>query len=287
MATFGAGRRWTIGRARAALRPGSVFAVTGAAHGIGARTAALVVARGHRAALCDVDTEAADSLAARLGPSAHAVPLDVRDPDAWAKALDAVFARFGGLDVLVQNAGLLHGGRLLEQSPEQLRHMADVNLFGVAHGLRAAVPRLRDQGHGHVVTVASLAAYVPLKGQAFYSATKHAVRALHHAFALEQAGGPVTFTLVCPANVDTALWQQQVVSDANAMSFVKPPLSPERVAEAIWRAAERRPRELLVPFGDGLGAKLMGAFPGLLAFATPRIVRSGLAKLERLRASRS
>lgn len=265
----------------------AVFFVTGAARGIGAAFARLAVGRGRRVVLADVDETGAKTLAAELGERACAVALDVRDAAAWEEALDAAWARFGRVDVLVNNAGLLHPGTLLDHSDAELRQMLDVNVLGVIHGLRAAVPRFTRQGSGHVVDLGSLASYVPLYGQALYSATKHAVKALHHAFALEQAGGPVTFTLVCPANVDTALWQQQVVSDANAMSFVKPPLSPERVAEAIWRAAERRPRELLVPFGDGLGAKLMGAFPGLLAFATPRIVRSGLAKLERLRASRS
>lgn len=262
----------------------AVFFVTGAARGIGAAFARLAVGRGRRVVVADVDEPAAKTLAAELGERACAVPLDVRDPAAWEDALDAAWARFGRVDVLVNNAGLLHPGALLEQTDADLRQMLDVNLLGVAYGLRAAVPRLARQGSGHVVDLGSLASYVPLYGQAFYSATKHAVKALHHAFAAEQAGGPVTFTLICPANVDTAMWQRQIAADSNAMSFVKPPLPPERVAAAIWRAAERRPRELLVPFGDGLGAKLMGAFPGLLAFATPRIVRAGRARLERLRA---
>jgi short-subunit dehydrogenase len=158
-----------------------------------------------------------------------------------------------------------------------------VNLMGVAHGLRAAVPRLARQGGGHVVDVGSLASYLPLKGQAFYSATKHAVKALHHGFALEQAGGPVTFTLVCPAAVDTAMLRQQVGADSNAIAFAGRALTPEAVAEGIWRAAARRPRELLLPAAGGFGARLLGAFPGLLALLTPRIERAGRAALQRLR----
>lgn len=261
----------------------AVCFVTGAAHGIGAAFARLATARGWRVVLADVDAGAAGALAGSLGDRARAVALDVRDAAAWERALDEAWAQFGHVDVLVNNAGLLHGGRLLEQSPEALRHMLDVNLMGVVHGLRAGVPRLARQGGGHVVDVASLAGYVPLKGQAFYAATKHAVRALHHAFALEQAGGPVTFTLVCPGAVDTAMLRRQIGADSNAMAFAGRALAPERVAEAIWRAATRRPREILLPPAGGLGARLLGAFPALLARVTPRVERAGLAALRRVR----
>jgi NADP-dependent 3-hydroxy acid dehydrogenase YdfG len=267
------------------MRPDAVFFVTGAAHGIGAAFARLAVGRGGRIVLADVDAEAAHALAAALGERAHAVALDVRDEAAWERALDEAWARFGRVDVLVNDAGLLCGGNLLEQSLAELRHMLDVNLLGVANGLRAAVPRLARQGGGHVVDLGSLASYLPLKGQAFYSATKHAVRALHHGFALEQAGGPVTFTLVCPAAVDTGMLRQQIGADSNAIAFAGRPLTPEQVAEGIWRAAARRPRELLLPLADGLGARLLGAFPSLLAFVTPHIERAGRSKLRRIRAS--
>ena len=261
------------------MRSGTVFFVTGAAHGIGAAFARLAVGRACRGALADVDVGAARALAAELGERACAVELDVADASAWEGALDAAWKEFGRVDVLVNNAGLLHCGRLLEQSTEELRHMCEVNLLGVAHGLRAGVPRLVRQGAGHVVDVASLAAFVPMKGQAFYAATKHAVRALHHGFAMEQAGGPVSFTLVCPAAVETAMLHQQVDADSNAVAFAKPALRAEAVAEAIWRAAERRPREILLPAVSGLGARLVGIFPALLAAAMRRAERSGLVAL--------
>jgi NADP-dependent 3-hydroxy acid dehydrogenase YdfG len=266
------------------MRPDAVFFVTGAAHGIGAAFARLAVERGAQVVLADVDEDSARALAGALGGRAHAVALDVRDPAAWERALDEAWTRFGRVDVVVNNAGLIHGGTLLEQSPEQLRHMVDVNLIGVANGLRAAVPRLARQGGGHVVDVASLAAYVPLKGQAFYSATKHAVRALHHAFALEQAGGPVTFTLVCPGAVDTAMLRGQIGADSNAVAFAGRALTAEEVGEGLWRAAERRPREILLPAAGGFGARLLGVLPALLALVTPRVERAGLAALRRRKA---
>lgn len=265
------------------MRPDAVFFVTGAAHGIGAAFARLAIERGAQVVLADVDEASARALAGALGGRAHAVVLDVRDAAAWERALDEAWARFGRVDVVVNNAGLIRGGTLLEQSADELRDMLDVNLIGVTNGLRAAVPRLARQGGGHVVDVASLAAYVPLKGQAFYSATKHAVRALHHAFALEQAGGPVSFTLVCPGAVDTRMLRGQIGADSNALAFAGRALTAEEVAEGLWRAAARRPREILLPAAGGTGARLLGVFPALLALVTPRVERAGLAALARRR----
>lgn len=135
------------------------------------------------------------------------------------RALEAAWRRFGAVDVLVNNAGLLHGGTLLEQPEDQLREMLEVNLLGVANGMRAYVPRAISRGEGHVVNVASLAGYVALPGQAFYSATKHAVRALHQAFSMELETQAVTFTLVCPGAVETRMLRQQIPVDSNAVAF--------------------------------------------------------------------
>jgi NAD(P)-dependent dehydrogenase (short-subunit alcohol dehydrogenase family) len=260
------------------LRSDPAFFVTGGAHGIGAAFVRLAVARGARVAIGDVDVVAAQALAAACGERVVAIGLDVRDEGAWARALDEASARFGRLDVLVNNAGLLHSGTLVEQLPAQLQHMLDVNVLGVAYGLRAYVPRATAWGGGHVVDVASLASYVPLPGQAFYSATKHAVRALHVAFAME-SDGPVTFTLVCPGAVETRMLRQQIPTDSNAVAFADRVLRPEQVAEAIWRGATHRPREILLPRLGGLGGKWIGVFPGVLALVMRRMRRKGLRAL--------
>lgn len=262
------------------MRSDPVFLVTGGAHGIGAAFVRLAVARGARVAIGDVDVAAARALAAACGERVVAVELDVCDEGSWERALDAAGAAFGRIDVLVNNAGLLYSGTLLAQTSAQLEHMVNVNLLGVANGLRAYVPRATAQGGGHVVDVGSLAGYVPLPGQAFYSATKHAVRALHLAFAMEQEGGPVSFTLVCPGAVDTRMLRQQIPIDSNAVAFAGRVLCPEQVAEAIWSGAIRRPREILLPLTDGLAGKLLGVLPGPLARVMRRMQRAGLAALQ-------
>ncbi len=267
------------------MRSDPVFFVTGGAHGIGAAFVRLAVARGARVAIGDVDLPAAHAVAAEFGERVAVLELDVRDVAAWERALEAAWRRFGAVDVLVNNAGLLHGGTLLEQSQDQLRDMLEVNLLGVANGMRAYVPRAISRGEGHVVNVASLAGYVALPGQAFYSATKHAVRALHQAFSMELEPQDVTFTLVCPGAVETRMLRQQIPVDSNAVAFAGRVLDPDEVAAAIWSAATRRPREILLPLADGLGGKLLGIFPAALGLVMRRARRVGLAAL-RARRSR-
>ncbi len=267
------------------MKTESVFFVSGAANGIGARTCELIVEAGHRVVVSDVDEDAANTLRDRLGEAAIAVALDVREPEAWRQAMDKAWGRFGGVDVLVNNAGLIHGGWVGEHSAEQIDHMIQVNLVGVINGVRAALPRLEAQGHGHIITIASLVAFMPLKGQVVYSATKHAVRAFHHGVAQEAADGPVTFSLVCPGAVDTDMLRRQIDKDSNAIAFADTLLTPEQVAEAIYRAARDKPRELLIPRWQGAALRVVGANSGLVANLVTIAEKRGLKRLRVLRSS--
>ena len=104
--------------AASGLKPGSVFLVTGGAGGIGAATVALALRHGHKAAVADVDLDAARAVVARVEGDAVALELDVRERASWEHALDAVWERFGGLDVLVSNAGLIYTGWVRDQAPD-------------------------------------------------------------------------------------------------------------------------------------------------------------------------
>lgn len=126
----------------------SVVLVTGAASGIGAATAREAVRRGHRVALADIDLAGATRLADGLGHAACAIPLDIRDGDAWEEAFDAVAARLGPVEVLVNNAGIIHTGYARQLSLEQHRHMVEVNLLGPMTGTLAALPGCAPRGTG-------------------------------------------------------------------------------------------------------------------------------------------
>ncbi|MCG8425288.1 MAG: SDR family NAD(P)-dependent oxidoreductase [Proteobacteria bacterium] len=265
------------------MKLNSVFFITGGGNGIGARLAELVIDHGHRVVVADIDETAATERCRALGRRALPVLLDVRSVKGWASALDQAWARFGAVDTLVNNAGLLHTGWVRDQTPEQIEHMIAVNLLGLINGVSAVVPRFNAQKHGHVINVASLAAFVPLKGQTVYSATKHAVRAFHHGVALEHEDDPIDFTLICPGAVETGMLRKQIGQDSNAVAFSDPALSPEQVARAIYSAARTRRAEVVLPRLQGSAARLIGVLPRMLRAATRRAEKKGLEVLARRR----
>jgi NADP-dependent 3-hydroxy acid dehydrogenase YdfG len=214
------------------LKPGSVFFITGAASGIGAATAELATSLGHRVAACDLNLEAASALARRLGENTLPIPLEVRESESWERALDAAWAWSGGVDVLVNNAGVIHTGWVREQPFGDLQHMVD-------------------------------------------AATKHAVRAFHHGYAMEERDSRIAYTLVCPGVVDTPMLHQQVGIDASAISFSVPAMKAGRIAAAVLRAAEKRPLEILIPAFEGERLRLAGIFPRLVRWMAPVAEKKG------------
>jgi NAD(P)-dependent dehydrogenase (short-subunit alcohol dehydrogenase family) len=189
---------------------GKVAVVTGGASGIG-----LALARGFarermRVVVADVERAALDEAAAGLADAfgAHnvlGVPTDVRDDDAVDALAAAAFERFGTVHVLCNNAGVGVGGLTWTVPADRWRWAVDVNLLGVAHGIRAFVPRMIEQGEGHVVNTASAAGILTGPAMAPYFATKHAVVALSESlhFDLELTGASVGVSVLCPEWVRT------------------------------------------------------------------------------------
>jgi NAD(P)-dependent dehydrogenase (short-subunit alcohol dehydrogenase family) len=217
---------------------GAVVAITGAAQGIGRATAELFAERGAAVAIGDLDAELAAKAAADIGGSSH--PLDVSDPVSYAAFLDHVRATHSELDVLVNNAGIMPNGGFLELDEKLNRAMIEVNLFGVVHGMRLALPQMLERGRGHIVNVASLAGKFPVKGLAMYNASKFAVVGLTAATRLEYADSGVSITAVLPSAVDTAL--------ASGLDMRPiPKVKPEAIARAVVGSVRSRRAEIAVP----------------------------------------
>ncbi|MFC7659980.1 SDR family NAD(P)-dependent oxidoreductase [Pseudonocardia benzenivorans] len=184
---LGSRSRRSLGPGEAAAVPGRVDGmtnprrariaiVTGGASGIGRGLGAALVTRGDTVVLADVDiegaTSAADAMSARGPGTAVATELDVRDGSAVEKLVaDTVDAR-GGLDIMVNNAGLGIGGPVEELTSAHWDRVVDVNLRGVVHGVHAAYPVMVEQRRGHIVNTASMAGLVPCPGLTSYATTK-------------------------------------------------------------------------------------------------------------------
>lgn len=215
---------------------GKVAVVTGAASGIGLALARRCAEEGMRVALADVEAGPLEEAAAELA-GAHgedrvlAVPTDVRDEAAVAALADAVFDRFGTAHLVCNNAGVGVGGLTWTVPADRWRWIVDVNLLGVAHGIRAFVPRLIEQGEGHVVNTASAAGLVTGPGMAPYFATKHAVVALSESlyFDLQLVGAPVGVSVLCPEWVRTRIAESERnrPPDVSAVDLAGNPVDPE------------------------------------------------------------
>lgn len=253
--------------------------VTGAAKGIGASIARLCAEAGYGVVAVDVDEAHLAKLRGELRQIDTEV-LDVRDVNAWERVATRVESRGGPIDVLVNNAGVCLPGPCDQVSAEDDRLTVEVNLFGVMNGVRTFLPRFLARGRGHVINIASMAAFAPAPDLATYCATKHAVRAYTHSCALDHRHAPVDWTLACPSAVETPMLQGMRKKRAGAVVFTEKPMRPERFATAIVDAIRAPKREVLVPNARGKVIRFLGLFPALLARGMDDAVRKGLAALD-------
>ncbi len=223
--------------------------VTGAASGIGRALSRRFARDGARLGLLDRDAEGLAALAAELGPRALARPCDVTSWQACREAFGALGPELGGIDVLINNAGITHLSRFAETDPAVLRAVMDVNFFGAAHCTRAALEWLAPR-RGLVVTISSIAGFAPLAGRCGYAASKHALHGLFDSLRPELREQGVDVMLVCPGFTETAIGDHALGGDGGAArqprTTTGKAASPEEVANAIYRATSRRPRLLLL-----------------------------------------
>ncbi|MBL8546432.1 MAG: SDR family oxidoreductase [Hyphomonadaceae bacterium] len=191
---------------------GKVVIFTGAAGGQGRVAAPLLAAAGARLVLTDRD-ESAAAVARTIGPQALFVKHDVSDRAAWDEVVKIAVETFGGVDVLINNAGVAGRDQVQSLTPERLRSYLDVNLMGALNGMQAVLPALKARGGGAIVNVASIAALRSTPGLAGYGVSKWALRGLSRYAAAEFAADKVRVNLVLPGALDVSM-----ITDAAAGS---------------------------------------------------------------------
>jgi NAD(P)-dependent dehydrogenase (short-subunit alcohol dehydrogenase family) len=187
---------------------GKTALVIGSATGIGREVARLFAAEGAAVALGDREPGALEELAPQIG-AVSALAVDVTREDEVAEAIAQAIARLGQLDILVNNAGV-GGGKspLHEQSAEFWQRVLDVNLWGVAYGVKHAIPHMKARRSGRIINTASQLAHKPSPFNAIYCASKAAVVALTASVAQEVAADGITVNAVCPGPTDTPMWRR-------------------------------------------------------------------------------
>ncbi len=219
--------------------PGKVVLVTGAARGQGEAEARRFVAEGATVLLTDVADDAGAAVAAGLGAAAAYAHLDVTDPAQWERAVDEAVARWGRLDVLVNNAGIGTVAALDALPLEDHRRLVDVNLNGVYYGMRAVTATMRRQRSGAIVNVSSIDGLVGVLGMTSYAATKFAVTGMTRSAALELGPAGVRVNSVHPGVVNSPMVQQapaEVRAKLDALMAMQPIArmgEPEEVAALV------------------------------------------------------
>ncbi|BBX37967.1 short chain dehydrogenase [Mycolicibacterium mageritense DSM 44476 = CIP 104973] len=247
--------RAQVGRSREPFGD-TLVSVTGAGSGIGRATALAFAAQGAELVVSDIDEAAAKDTAAQIvarGGVAHAYQLDVADADAVERFAEQVCADHGVPDVVVNNAGIGHGGKFLDTPAEQFDRVLDVNFGGVVNGCRSFARRLVDRGTGgHIVNVASMAAYSPSQSMNAYSTSKAAVFMFSDCLRAELSSAGIGLTTICPGVIDTNIIdtthfdvpadQQAQVEQWRAQAkkaFTARRYGPDKVAKAIVAAVEK------------------------------------------------
>jgi NAD(P)-dependent dehydrogenase (short-subunit alcohol dehydrogenase family) len=233
---------------------GKVALVTGGARGIGFATAKELVARGATVIVVDLHDDAVQQAATQLGGAALGVAADVTDREAMGDVVATAVERFGGLDVIVANAGIAsRGATTLAAEEDQFERVIEVNLLGVWRSVRAALPEIARR-QGHVVVVASIYAFVNGVGAAPYAMAKAGVEQFGRALRVELAPHGASASVAYFGYIDTEMVHQAIDADplVDRMMAASPKvlhkrLPPSEAGRAIVRGIERRQPRIIRP----------------------------------------
>jgi 3-oxoacyl-[acyl-carrier protein] reductase len=212
--------------------------VTGAAGALGVAIARALVAEGHRVVLADTNGLAIDVLAAELGPSALPLAFDVSDAEQVKAACETTRRKWGAVEILVNNAGILSNNKIAETTPEEWRHILAVNLDGPFLLCRELAPAMRERRWGRIVNMCSVAMKTGgLTAGTAYTTSKGALGAFTFSLARELAPFGVTANGVAPAYVRTKMVTEQLTEEQREKTLRGIPVGrfsePEEVAHAV------------------------------------------------------
>lgn len=241
---------------------GKIALVTGAARGTGAAIARRFVAEGARVVIVDVLDERGAAAAAELGHGARFVHLDVTDEEAWSRVADGITSTEGGLDVLVNNAAVLHLATIDATATDAFERVMRVNVLGPFLGIRTCLPLLRASGAGAIVNVGSIDSVQGASLTGAYTASKFALRGLTKVVALENKKRGVRANIVCPMVGNPEMHPEIVGTDNGPMQVGKgKPPDLDVIADAVCYLASEEARfcsgtELVLDGGHSAGLAL-------------------------------
>lgn len=263
---------------------GRTVVITGGAGGIGRALARTFGGAGAKIAVLDLPTSPLDEAQKELssaGIESVALACDITDPDQVQTTMSAVLETFGSIDVLINNAGIVHRSAFADTRPEVFRRVMEVNVFGALHCTQACMTEL-VANRGLIIAVSSIAGLAPLYGRSGYAASKHAMHGLFESLGAEVAEQGVGVLMVCPSFVETGLEASTLGGDGQRVSRPRSKVgklgdADEVAAEVLKAAAAGRRRLVMTPVGK-TSAILSRLVPGIYERLMIRSLRSELEK---------
>jgi len=238
-----------------------VAVITGASSGIGLATAQRLAADGIAVVLGARRADRLDEAVRGIreaGGRAEAVVMDVTSEPDVLRLADRAREAFGGLDIMVCNAGFGYYGTVEETPAATMQRMMDVNFMGTFHGARAAIPLFRAQGHGHLIIVSSIVGRRGIAQMSGYTATKAAQTGFAESLRTEFVGTPIHVSVVFPVSTETEFREAMERDYGHSVGGVGPKQSVEDVARAIL-ACVRKPRPEVYPHAASRALAILNA----------------------------
>src|SRR5579871_2882692 len=230
---------------------GKMAVITGASMGIGEAIAKLFLQEGAKVVLCSRDLARTKAAEQRIGGGANtmSVACDVNRRDQVDALVKATVAKFGRIDIFVNNAGFGLNDAAADMDMAEFRRMFDTNLFGAVDCMQAVIPIMRQQGGGDIVNISSVSGHIPAPYMSGYAATKHAMNAVGKAARMELKRHNINVLTVCPGYIATDFVKNMTKGKHSQRvgSSVKYAVTPDVVANATLAGVLKRKREVIVP----------------------------------------
>lgn len=255
---------------------GKVAVITGASMGIGEAIAKLFLQQGAKVVLCARDLPRTQEAEQRIGGGTNtlSVSCDVSKRDQIEALVKTTIAKFGRIDIFVNNAGFGLNDSVADMEMADFRRMFDTNLFGTVDCMQTVIPLMRQQGGGDIVNISSVSGHIATPYMSGYAATKHAMNAIGKAARLELLRHNINVLTVCPGYIATDFVKNMTKgkNPQRVGSSVKYAVTPDVVADATLDGLLKRKREVIVPKFYKWFIKLYQTSPG----AVERIIRKRL-----------
>ncbi len=255
---------------------GKVAVITGASMGIGEAIAKLFLQEGAKVVLCSRDLARTKAAEQRIGGGANtfSVACDVSKREQVDALVKAAVAKFGRIDIFVNNAGFGLNDAVADMDMAEFRRMFDTNLFGAVECMQAVIPIMRQQGGGDIVNISSVSGHIATPYMSGYAATKHAMNAIGKAGRMELLRHNINVLTVSPGYIATDFVKNMVKGKHSERvgSSVKYAVTPDVVADATLQGLIKRKREVIVPKFYKWFIKLYQTSPG----AVERAIRKRL-----------